>query len=64
MAYVVDEECPVCEILTRHVNRKCVICDERKERERIVQWNSQPADIKMEDLRKRIEKLEQGPARY
>jgi hypothetical protein len=59
-----DEWCDYCEAQTMHHNRECTACAARKERERIRKWNAQSAARKLTDLRKRVEALERGPARY
>jgi predicted ATP-dependent serine protease len=62
MARVTSNHCRVCENKTTHINGKCSSCFERKERERIASWNSLTTEEKLQDLRKRVEKLERGPA--
>ena len=61
MAFINDSYCPHCERVTQHVNMGCVVCNERKERERIATWNALTTDEKLSDLRKRVEGLERGP---
>lgn len=58
------EWCDYCEAETLHHNGKCTKCTARQERERIRKWNAQSTARKLSDLRKRVEKLERGPARY
>jgi hypothetical protein len=64
MAFVRDEYCLVCKKETRHTNGGCDICLEKAERKRIHEWESKSTKAKLSDLRRRIEKLEQGPMRY
>ena len=58
MAYIVNGYCLRCERDTQHTNSKCDICAERENRERIAVWNSLITDEKLQDLRRRIERLE------
>jgi ribosomal protein L37E len=64
MALVRDEYCRKCEQITTHTNTKCNVCAEREYRERTAEWNAKTTDEKIQDLRKRMERLEQGPPRY
>jgi len=64
MAFITDEHCHVCGKTTPHNHRACSECNMRKEKERIHDWHSQPLDAKLDDLRKRVEKLEDGPIRF
>ena len=64
MAFVEIKHCDRCEKVTHHVNRKCTDCSEREYREKTAAWNALTTDEKLQDMRRRIEKLEQGPMRY
>jgi len=64
MAQISNEHCHVCDKTTPHVNRRCSPCYMRLEKERIDTWNNQELDVKLDELRQRIEKLECGPIRY
>lgn len=58
MAIVNDLECSICKTITRHVNYKCCSCFQREEKERQDCWNCLPIEIKIDELKKRIEKIE------
>ena len=64
MALVQQEYCPKCEKETQHVNRVCVYCGDRERRKKIASWNALTVNEKLQDLRRRVEKLEAGPLRY
>jgi len=64
MAFIRYEYCSVCEKETEHINLNCSSCQERERRLFIGQWNALNVDEKIQDLRKRIEKLERGPMRF
>ena len=64
MAFVRDEYCGKCEKVTTHTNSKCNNCEAREYREETAKWNAQTTDEKLQDLRRRVEKLEYGPAQY
>lgn len=64
MAMMNNRWCNICQATTLHNNMECINCKKRKEDERIANWNSQPIDEKLNDLRERLEKLERGPIRY
>jgi hypothetical protein len=64
MAYIRDEYCHRCEKETQHCNHKCTNCAEREYRERTAAWNALTTDEKLQDIRKRLEDLERGPAQY
>lgn len=64
MALVRNDYCNHCEKDTQHVNWHCSVCARREERERIALWNALPTDEKLQDLRKRLERIEAGPIRY
>ena len=56
--------CASCKRDTLHHNGWCCHCESIKEEKRIREWESKRIEEKLTDLRERIEKLEQGPARY
>ncbi len=62
--YLDHEYCPVCKKDTVHYNGKCGNCLDKKEKERVRMWEAQDIETKITNLRERIEKLEQGPARF
>ena len=64
MAIIRHVYCTLCEDVKLHLNNECQVCAERKERERVAVWNALTVEEKMQDLRRRIEVLERGPARY
>ena len=57
-------ECFVCKGVTAHYNGKCGICEKKKADEKERMWEAQNIETKITNLRKRIEHLEQGPARF
>ena len=61
MAFTHSEFCYVCEKITNHTNHKCNECFKREEQERILKWNALPIEDKLNDIRRRVEKLERGP---
>jgi len=64
MTFIQHKYCPKCERETGHVNSRCSDCVEREYRAHVAAWNAQTTDKKLQDLRKRVEHLERGPARY
>lgn len=64
MAFISVNYCAACEKEISHTNGACSICRERGERERIAAWNALTTEEKLQDLRKRVEKLEHGPIRF
>jgi len=56
--------CEICQEKTPHSNNKCGKCLDREERQRIAEWKALTIEEKFDDLRKRIEELERGPARF
>lgn len=64
MAFVETKDCPVCETPTTHTNGMCNDCVARKHREKLHAWKIMSYDDRLEDLRKRVESLEQGEPRY
>lgn len=61
MALVRNQWCDGCESTTQHINNRCTVCRTIEEKARLALWNSKPVNDRLNDLRKRIEKLEQGP---
>lgn len=64
MALMGEDYCTTCESTTMFVNRKCSKCSEREHREEVAKWNALTTEEKLQDLRRRVEKLEQGPPRF
>jgi hypothetical protein len=64
MVQVTKRYCRKCEHETIHHNGKCGPCNEREEKARIAAWNAQTVEERIQDLRRRVEELERGPARY
>lgn len=64
MALVQDHYCATCKETTQHINNECVVCMGEEKRLKELAWSKKTADEKIEDLRKRIEALEQKPAKY
>ena len=64
MAYINTEYCPKCESETRHTNGKCNDCAAREYREQTAAWNALTTEEKMQDLRRRVERMERGPITY
>ena len=64
MAYIETKSCPVCQEVRRFTNGVCNECRHRRKREELHKWNSMSYDARLDDLRKRVEKLEQGPPTY
>jgi hypothetical protein len=64
MAFMTVKYCADCKKETQHCNGICLVCHERFELERITVWNSLTTDEKLNDIRKRVEKLERGPILY
>lgn len=64
MAFIENKYCPRCERCEVFCNGKCNFCKNREYIQETAAWNALSADEKLQDLRKRIEKLEQGPLRY
>lgn len=64
MVMISTEYCPECEKETSHCNGRCGVCRDREERKRIASWKALTTKEKLDDLRKRVEALERGPARF
>ena len=64
MAFVRIEYCHKCGKETQHVNRRCSECVYAEEEACRKAWDSMTTEWKLSNLRDRIEKLEQSPARY
>jgi len=62
--FLSEDSCYVCKKVTTHHNGGCVICLEKAEKKRIKAWEAKSTKAKLSDLRRRVEKLEAGPARY
>jgi phage FluMu protein Com len=58
------KECPRCKDVTQHYDGKCNRCEKIDADEKERAWESQHIETKITNLRKRIEKLERGPARF
>ena len=58
MAIRRDEHCDICKKETTHSNGRCAECIIREAEERKAAWHKLSLDDKLEDLRKRIENLE------
>jgi hypothetical protein len=59
-----ESYCLVCKKETRHCDNECSVCEAKAEKKRISKWKAMSTDKKLDDLRKRVEDLEQGPTRY
>jgi hypothetical protein len=64
MAFIENKYCSKCERYETFCNGVCNRCREREYIQRAASWNVLTVDEKLQDLRKRIEKLEQGEPRY
>jgi len=64
MAHLHLSWCGFCRRKTDHMNFECLPCVDRIQRERRAIWNSKTNEEKIEELLKRIEKLESEPQRY
>jgi len=64
MAYIHQKYCHRCEKITTHNHLDCQLCKEKAHREKVAAWNAQTTEEKLQDLRKRVEKLERGPTKY
>lgn len=64
MALVTHDWCGKCERTTQRVNGKCVECAAKEEQARIIVWNAQTTEEKLQDLRRRVERLEAKPPTY
>lgn len=62
--FLQDLYCNKCQKDTQHCNNMCSVCKEKEEKKRIRKWRAMSANKKLDDLRQRVEKLEQGPMRY
>ena len=58
MAYITFGYCKKCEAQTQYVNGYCCACLQREEREKIAAWNALTVEEKLQDLRRRVDKLE------
>lgn len=64
MAYLEHKHCPACDCTRAFINDKCPVCHAKAEKKRIAAWNRKSTKAKLDDLRRRVEALEAGPARY
>jgi len=62
--FIQNEYCRECGKETTHNNWGCVHCQHQKQLAKEAAWNAHDVDWKLNDLRKRVEALEEGPARY
>ena len=60
MVQVIDKWCTRCCKDTRFANGRCVECTDALKRAQIAAWNALTVDQRLNDLRKRVEKLEAG----
>lgn len=59
-----DDYCLKCKKVTQHHDMDCSVCAAKEEKARVRKWRAMSIDKKLDDLRKRVEGLEQGPMRY
>lgn len=64
MALIQHRYCDRCESHQSIVNGYCAGCKQRKYIQDTAAWSALTQDEKLQDLRRRIEKLEQGPPTY
>lgn len=64
MAFVQNIYCPACEKIMIHTDGECNVCWTAKNEARIAEWNAMSVDKRLSDLRRRVEALERGPARF
>ena len=64
MAVVENKYCPKCEKVEYFCNGTCNSCRSDKYIQETAAWNALSVDQRLQDLRRRIEKLEQGPPTY
>lgn len=64
MAFISDEYCIKCKKVTNHCDGNCTVCVQLIKERRIEEWNNQNLEIKLNNLRERIEQLESGPGVY
>lgn len=56
--YIDEQECRKCKKITIHHNDVCANCAGIAKQERIDKWNAMTIDEKLNDLKERVEKLE------
>ena len=64
MVMIKEMYCDRCEKKTLHNFMMCRECEQRACREKVAKWNALTVDERLKDIRKRLEKLEERPARY
>lgn len=64
MALITHTVCPTCRVPRTFVNGKCPHCEAKREKKRVAAWNKKSTKWKLDDLRKRIERIEAGSATY
>jgi len=64
MAHISYEICNTCNSTTQHVNNKCCECLVKENKKRIHEWKSLSIEDKLENINKRLKKLERGETRY
>ena len=58
---VTDQYCEQCGKIMPFENESCSVCLDSRKRAAIVAWNELTVAQRLNNLRERIEKLEQGP---
>jgi hypothetical protein len=64
MAYISNQWCEKCRSDKEHINNKCVTCAVVEVKEKRTIWNSKTDSEKIEELLRRIEKLENANIKY
>lgn len=64
MAYITTQYCHYCRCNQLHMNGSCNTCRDRIFRENEAIWKVKTDSEKIDELRKRIEKLENNNIRY
>ena len=59
--HLTDQYCEQCGKVTTFENGSCSACLDSRKRAAIVAWNELTVAQRLNNLRERIEKLEQGP---
>lgn len=57
--YLNIQHCFVCHEGTEHINNKCSICDKKEYQNHIDTWNALSLDEKLNNIRERLEQLEE-----
>ena len=60
MVQIVDRFCESCGHVTSHHDGRCTVCVDSRRRAEVAAWNELTVDQRLNDLRKRMEKLEGG----